>query len=106
MSPLAHTHTHTHTPELMAMSRCVEEDFAAIAEMKKSEEMEEELFQVRSTFVSLPSGIVVYHHVLGLHSIQSQHGVRPVSQVCAGLWKEMESYHKYNSQAVSCLATP
>lgn len=35
-------------PELMAMSRCVEEDFTAIEEMKKGEETEEEQFQVRS----------------------------------------------------------
>jgi tyrosine-protein phosphatase non-receptor type 23 len=65
---------HASCLELMAMSRCVEEDIAAIADMKKKEETEEEQFQ-------------------------SQHGVRPVSQVCSGLWKEMESYHKYNSQA-------
>ena len=33
------------------MSRCVEEDIAAIADMKKKEEMEEEQFQVGQLFM-------------------------------------------------------
>ena len=60
----------------MSMSRQADEQLQAMIQRKKEEEQEESEFQERN-------------------------GPRPESQVCAAIWKEMDSLHKYHQQAVS-----
>lgn len=33
---------------------------------------------------------------------QTKYGPRPPSQVCASMWKDLESYKGYHEQGVSC----
>ena len=60
----------------MTMSRQADEQLQAMVRRKQEEEQEETEFQERN-------------------------GPRPESQVCAAIWKEMDSLQKYHQQAVS-----
>ena len=62
----------------MKLSGEVTEDLSLIAEKRKEDRDDEEMFQSRL-------------------------GARSPSQICAGLWKDSDNYSKYHTQAVSSL---